>query len=167
MEHIGHYDSPDGMTSIDWALPEYSDLDRRACAIGIHVKSRKVVVTGWVGLFSQVKRAYCACGRRCWIWYEHGWASQDNTEPGGHLHWIETFTRAQAQFARHREWEQAMSDQHPCWGGYRQCISCGCSETQPCVSHVGHSQPIFTPARREAMAAAYERQEHLRTELWP
>lgn len=166
MDSTGSYDSDDGLTSISWALPEWSDLDRKLCSLGVHLTSRKVVVTGYVS-FSLVKRAYCACGRTCWIWYEDGWAAQESTGPGAHLHWIAGQIKMRRTFALHREWERAMSDQHPCWGEYRKCISCGCATDQPCVSHVDRPNPGFAEASRIRMEAARERQEELRAQMWP
>ena len=133
----GSYNSEDGRTSFSWAMPEYTDLERTACRAGVHVTSRKVVVDGWIGYFSQVRRAYCACGSRCWVWFEGGWADKDVTEPGGHLAWIEGHIRMQQQFDEHRQWERRMSEGHPCWGTPYSCISCGCSKDRPCVSHKG------------------------------
>lgn len=89
----GSYASDDGSTSYQWAMPEYSPIDKVQCAIGLHIGSRKVVVSGWVGYFSSVKRAYCACGSHCWVWYEGGWASSETTDPGAHLRWISTRVR--------------------------------------------------------------------------
>lgn len=91
METVGHYTSEDHMTSIAWALPTWSDLAQRLCSFGFHIVSRKVVVVGFMQ-FTQVKRAYCACGRKCWIWYDRGWADSETTEPGAHLSWIQDFT---------------------------------------------------------------------------
>lgn len=84
----GSYKSNDGSTAFSWAMPEYSRAERAACAIGFHLASRKVVVTGWSNYFSEVRRAYCACGRKCWLWFEDGWADKYDEGPGGHLSWI-------------------------------------------------------------------------------
>ena len=158
------YESPDGRTSYSWAMPEYGRVDYLLCEIGAHIGTRKPVVTGFVGWFSSIERWYCACGRRCWIKYEGGWADSETTEPGAHLHWIDGKVEMDNRMALHHSWERAMSEQHPCWGSSDSCISCGCTESMPCVSHKGRPQPTFDHTR---MAAARVRQEKLRAVMWP
>ena len=85
----GSYSSKDGMTTMEWSMPEYTTADHWKCRLGAHLASRKLVVRGWLG-FSQVGRYYCACGSRLWMWYEDGFVEETSGPPNMHLEWIET-----------------------------------------------------------------------------
>ena len=160
----GSYSSDDSRTAFEWGLPEWGAKDRALCRAGLHMATRRPVVTGWISYFTSVERWYCACGAKCWIKYDGSFVADETTVPGGHLHWIKGHVEMQSKMRLHREWEHAMSDSHPCWGDYRKCISCGCTIERPCVSHVGCTAPRFDAERMEA---ARNRQEELRSEMWP
>ena len=131
----GRYDSDDGRTTFEWSLPDWSALDHKLCSLGLHIASRDVVVKGYISYFTPIKHLYCACGRKRWMWFDGGIVSTEDSEPNGHLEWVRGHLEMQAMFAEQRARERKAYESHPCWGEPYKCISCGCSEETPCVSH--------------------------------
>ena len=52
-----------------------------------------------------------------------------------------------ADAARAHEHEMYLA--HHCYGGYDKCISCGCSQGTPCVSHQGSPKHLAEMQRRQ------------------
>lgn len=67
--------------SQDWYEPEYTDLHRFLCRIGLHEFSRGLRANGWAG-FNQTMRYECACGRYMWLRDHIGYSGR--MKAGGH-----------------------------------------------------------------------------------
>jgi hypothetical protein len=92
------------MSDVLISMPSYNLAESLLCKIGLHLASRKVVVQGWVGGGDLVKRAYCACGSRIWVWYAGGWVPGRTVVPAGsHRAWVRGHEEAMEHISQVQE----------------------------------------------------------------